>query len=62
VVDIVSLINPQARARRNALKALHAMQTRRAQTEEAQRAAAAAFEVRHQRRVEHVREDSQQRP
>jgi hypothetical protein len=41
-VDIVTLVNPHARARRNALRSLRAMQLRRAHTEEADRAVTAA--------------------
>ena len=37
-MDIVSLLNPQARARRNALRSLRTLQTRREDTAEADRA------------------------
>lgn len=41
-MDIASMLNPQARARRNARTSMHAMQLRRGPAEEAERAVVAA--------------------
>ena len=41
-MDIVSLLNPHARARRNALRSLRGMQVRRENAAEADRAVSAA--------------------
>lgn len=50
-MDIVSLLNPQARARRNALRSLRSMQTRREDTVEVDRAVAdAAADAQSRRR------------